>query len=178
MSVCLITTAWTFHSWYRLMIRINRNTDLICIHDLMFDVNIVISIVNNSAISTSKIMKITAVRKIRDENSSRAELYGSNPHSNGNLFSRSSLLFLDYGCCCFCCCCFCFCCGSGGIVWYLFALYIKWSETVLFPTRTQTSNFHYVPKYYDKNIVLFTSRRKFRFVVRSAAATFRVTKCY
>jgi hypothetical protein len=37
------------------MIRINRNTDLIIIHDLMFDVNIMIGI-GNSAISTSEIM--------------------------------------------------------------------------------------------------------------------------
>jgi alcohol dehydrogenase class IV len=34
----------------------------------MFDVNIVIGIGNNSAISTSKIMKITAIKKNRDEN--------------------------------------------------------------------------------------------------------------
>ena len=34
------------------MIRINRNTYLISIHDLKFDVNIVIGIGNKSAIST------------------------------------------------------------------------------------------------------------------------------
>jgi len=37
--------------------------DLIIIHDLMFDVSIVIGIGNRSAISTSKIIKITAIRK-------------------------------------------------------------------------------------------------------------------
>jgi hypothetical protein len=40
-------------------------------------------------------MKITAIRKNRDENGSRAEFLGSNPHSNGDLFSRSSLLFFE-----------------------------------------------------------------------------------
>jgi hypothetical protein len=65
------------------------------IHDLMFDVIMVIGIGSSSAISTSKIMKITAIRKNRDENGSRAEFFGSNPHSNGDLFSRSSLIFFE-----------------------------------------------------------------------------------
>ena len=60
--------------WYRPMIKIIRNTYLISIHDFMFGVSKVIGIGNNSAISTSKIMKITAIRKNRDENGSRAEL--------------------------------------------------------------------------------------------------------
>jgi hypothetical protein len=47
------------------------------------------------AISTSKIMKMTAIRKNRDENGSRAEFFGSNPHSNGDLFSRSLFIFFD-----------------------------------------------------------------------------------
>jgi hypothetical protein len=61
----------------------------------MFEVVIVIGIGSNRAISTSKIMKITAIRKNRDENGSRAEFFGSNPHSNGDLFSRSSLFFFE-----------------------------------------------------------------------------------
>jgi hypothetical protein len=61
----------------------------------MFDVNIVIGIVNSSAISTSKIIKITAIKKNRNENGSRVEFFGSNPHSNGELFSRSSLIFFE-----------------------------------------------------------------------------------
>jgi len=61
----------------------------------MFDVIMVIGIGNSSAISTSKIMKITAIKKNRDENGSRAEFFGSNPHSNGDLFSRSSFIFLE-----------------------------------------------------------------------------------
>lgn len=65
------------------------------IHDFIFDVSMVIGIGSSRAISTSKIMKITAIRKNRDENGNRAEFFGSNPHSNGDLFSRSSLIFFD-----------------------------------------------------------------------------------
>jgi hypothetical protein len=36
-----------------------------------------------------------AIRKNRRENGSRADLFGSNPHSNGYLFSRSSNIFFD-----------------------------------------------------------------------------------
>jgi hypothetical protein len=61
----------------------------------MFDVSIVIGIGSSSAISTSKIMKITAIKKNRDEKGSRGEFFGSNPHSNGDLFSRSSLIFFE-----------------------------------------------------------------------------------
>jgi hypothetical protein len=61
----------------------------------MFDVIMVIGIGNSNAISTSKIMKITAIRKNRDEKGSRAEFLGSNPHSKGDLFSRSSLIFFE-----------------------------------------------------------------------------------
>jgi len=77
------------------MIRNSRNIDLMIIHDLIFDVSIVIGIGNSSAISTSKIMKITASKKNRDENGSRVEFFVSNPHSNGDLFSRSSLIFFE-----------------------------------------------------------------------------------
>lgn len=68
---------------------------LTVIHDFMFDVIMVTGIGSSSAISTSKIMKITAIRKNRDEKGSRAEFLGSNPHSNGDLFSRSSFLFFE-----------------------------------------------------------------------------------
>ena len=75
------------------MIKISKNTDLIIIHDLILDVIMVIGIGNSSAISTSNTMKITAIKKNRDEKGSRAEFFGSNPHSNGDLFSRSSFIF-------------------------------------------------------------------------------------
>ena len=42
-----------------------------------------------SAISMSNTRKITARRKNRRENGMRADLLGSNPHSNGEDFSRS-----------------------------------------------------------------------------------------
>jgi hypothetical protein len=44
-------------------------------------------------ISTSKIRKITAIRKNRKENGIRADLFGSNPHSKADGFSRSGVFF-------------------------------------------------------------------------------------
>lgn len=49
----------------------------------------------NKAISTSKIKKITAIKKNWILKGSRAEFMGSNPHSNGEFFSRSMKDFLD-----------------------------------------------------------------------------------
>lgn len=54
----------------------------------------VIIIGNIIVISTSKIKKMTAIRKNWIENGVRGDLFGSNPHSNGLLFSRSTILFL------------------------------------------------------------------------------------
>lgn len=45
-------------------------------------------------ISTSKTRKITAIRKNRREKGSRADPLGSNPHSKGEFFSRSAIVFL------------------------------------------------------------------------------------
>lgn len=50
---------------------------------------------NNSTISTSKIKKITASKKNRKEKGSRADPRGSNPHSNGDDFSRSITVRYD-----------------------------------------------------------------------------------
>jgi hypothetical protein len=47
----------------------------------MFDESINTVIGSSNAISTSKIRKITAMRKNRSEKGSRADLFGSNPHS-------------------------------------------------------------------------------------------------
>lgn len=44
-------------------------------------------------ISTSKIRKITAIKKNRNEKGRRADPLGSNPHSNGEFFSRSMIVF-------------------------------------------------------------------------------------
>ena len=65
------------------------------VHTIMFDVLKIITIGKINAISTSKIKKITAIKKNRKENGIRADLFGSNPHSNGDLFSRSLISFFD-----------------------------------------------------------------------------------
>lgn len=44
-------------------------------------------------ISTSKIKKITAIKKNRNEKGSRLDPLGSNPHSYGEFFSRSEIVF-------------------------------------------------------------------------------------
>lgn len=62
---------------------------------MILDVYIMIVIGNNKAISTSKIKKITAIKKNRSEKGNRALDFGSNPHSKGELFSRSSICFFD-----------------------------------------------------------------------------------
>lgn len=54
---------------------------------------IVEAIGKSSVISTSKIKKITAIKKNRREKGSRAEPLGSNPHSYGEFFSRSMMVF-------------------------------------------------------------------------------------
>lgn len=53
-------------------------------------VDILITGGKRRTISTSKIRKITAKRKNRREKGKRADPIGSNPHSNGELFSRST----------------------------------------------------------------------------------------
>jgi len=50
---------------------------------------------NKRVISTSKIKKMTAIKKNRNEKGSRAVPLGSNPHSNGEFFSRSEIVFFD-----------------------------------------------------------------------------------
>lgn len=48
-----------------------------------------------NAISTSKIRKIIVIKKNRREKGRRDEDFGSNPHSNGEDFSRSTSVFFD-----------------------------------------------------------------------------------
>lgn len=45
--------------------------------------------------STSKIIKITVIKKNCKEKGIRAEFLGSNPHSKGLFFSRSENVFLE-----------------------------------------------------------------------------------
>lgn len=54
---------------------------------------LIIGIINT--ISTSKIKKMIAIKKNRREKGIREEDLGSNPHSNGDLFSRSVIDFFD-----------------------------------------------------------------------------------
>lgn len=49
----------------------------------------------SKAISISKIKKITPIKKNWILNGIRVELMGSNPHSNGEFFSRSVNVFFD-----------------------------------------------------------------------------------
>ena len=49
----------------------------------------------SSTISISNTRKITARRKNREENGMRADFVGSNPHSNGEIFSRSFEDFIE-----------------------------------------------------------------------------------
>lgn len=61
----------------------------------MLEKLIIIIIGRISVISTSKIKKIIVIKKNRKENGSRDDDLGSNPHSNGDLFSRSIKVFFD-----------------------------------------------------------------------------------
>lgn len=46
-------------------------------------------------ISTSKIKKMIVIKKNWIENGNREEVLGSNPHSNGEYFSRSFFFFFE-----------------------------------------------------------------------------------
>lgn len=50
---------------------------------------------NSKVISTSKIKKIIAIKKNWSEKGRREDDFGSNPHSNGEFFSRSEKVFFD-----------------------------------------------------------------------------------
>jgi hypothetical protein len=71
------------------MIRTIINSDVKEIKMILLDWIIIIGVGINKTISMSKTIKITASRKNRVENGIRAELDGSNPHSKGEVFSRS-----------------------------------------------------------------------------------------
>ena len=64
-------------------------------HLLIFDREILGTKGSKSVISTSKIKKITAIKKNRRENGIRADPFGSKPHSKGEFFSRSLIVFFD-----------------------------------------------------------------------------------
>jgi len=56
---------------------------------ILFVIFIMMGMGISSTISMSNTMKMIANRKNRVENGIRAEFIGSNPHSNGEIFSRS-----------------------------------------------------------------------------------------
>lgn len=60
-----------------------------------FEILKIIIIGKIRAISTSKIKKIIEIKKNRMEKGIREEFNGSKPHSNGEFFSRSLIIFLD-----------------------------------------------------------------------------------
>jgi hypothetical protein len=85
----------SIHSCSRPIIKImmNRRRDMII--NILLDDKMMIGAGINNTISMSNTMKITASRKNRVENGIRAEFKGSNPHSNGDVFSRSVFLRMN-----------------------------------------------------------------------------------
>lgn len=69
--------------------------NIIIVQYIMFLVFIVIVIGKIIAISTSKIKNKIAIRKNWMENGKRADAFGSNPHSNGDIFSRFIIFFFE-----------------------------------------------------------------------------------
>lgn len=82
----------SFHSWYRPKIKIKQNPTIISLTEV--DKNLIDGIGINKAISISNTKNRTAKIKNRKENGIRAELCGSNPHSNGVDFSKFTSIFL------------------------------------------------------------------------------------
>jgi hypothetical protein len=66
---------------------------LVTIHHHKLDVLKIKIIGKINAISTSKIKKIMVIKKNRIEKGNREEFIGSNPHSKGDVFSRSFVVF-------------------------------------------------------------------------------------
>jgi hypothetical protein len=69
--------------------------NLVKVHHIIFETFKIIIIGKIKAISTSKIKKIIVIKKNRIEKGKRDEFMGSNPHSKGDVFSRSFKDFLD-----------------------------------------------------------------------------------
>lgn len=89
-----VNAPW-FHSWYNPINKIIIKNRLINEKLIMFEIFIIKIRGINKVISTSKIKKITAIKKNWSEKGNRAEDFGSNPHSNGDLFSRSVKVFFE-----------------------------------------------------------------------------------
>jgi len=83
-----------FHSVYRPIKRIIKKNTIIIEITETFRENKLATAGRMRVSSTSKIRKITAIRKNCTEKGNRADLIGSNPHSKGEGFSRSINSFL------------------------------------------------------------------------------------
>jgi len=82
----------SFHSWIKPSRRINRNNvEVVRVTNRLLE-RIIVGIGISKTISISNTIKMIASRKNRIENGIRAVLLGSNPHSNGEDFSRSSMV--------------------------------------------------------------------------------------
>ena len=79
----------SFHSWRRPKIKIIKNINELRRRGDRTKEDMRIGAGISKTISTSKTRKITANKKKRVENGIRALFFGSNPHSNGDAFSRS-----------------------------------------------------------------------------------------
>jgi hypothetical protein len=82
-----------FHSCKRPIKRIRIKITLVTVHHHKLEILKIIIIGKIKAISTSKIKKIIVIKKNRIEKGNREEFIGSNPHSNGEVFSRSFIVF-------------------------------------------------------------------------------------
>lgn len=83
------------HSWNNPIRRIKKNKILEIIQFIKFDLFKIGIMGKISVISTSKIKKIIVIKKNRIEKGIREEFIGSNPHSKGEIFSRSNKVFFE-----------------------------------------------------------------------------------
>lgn len=89
------SNVFSFHSIKIPTNKIIKNIILVFVHKIILDLKILGINGIIKIISTSKIIKIIAIRKNCIENGIRAELKKLNPHSNGICFSRDFCLFLE-----------------------------------------------------------------------------------
>lgn len=89
------SNVFSFHSMKIPIIKIRINDIEAFVQEKIFALNIVGIKGTIKIISTSKMIKIIAIKKNCIENGSRATLKKLNPHSNGVIFSRNIFLFLE-----------------------------------------------------------------------------------
>lgn len=82
-----------FHSWNSPAMRVKIKISEIKVHTWEEIIVVMMGRGSKIAISTSKIKKMMATIKNRRENGIREPEKGENPHSNGEVFSRSRSAF-------------------------------------------------------------------------------------